>query len=365
VRIELPDGAPGLDPYQAAAQRITDWQTAGVLRQDPGANFYGYRMSYTDPAGRPRQTIGVIGALALEPPGRGIFPHERTTPKAKSDRLQLLETAKVNTSPIWVLSMAKGLADAAAAPETVAGVADADGVMHEAWPIGDPDTIAQIMEIVGSAPVVLADGHHRFETALTYQAQQQDQHKDQRKDQQQDQRQGTGASDFVMALVVELVEDQLSVQGIHRLLRGLPEDFDLVAALGAFFDLTPVGQGPPDATILRRMADGESLALVTKGGTWLLDAKPETISAAGQDLDSSRLEVALAALPEHDLVYQHGLDLAVGAVTLGEAEAAVLLRPVTVEQIAATGQGGERMPPKTTFFWPKPRTGFVFRKVAD
>jgi uncharacterized protein (DUF1015 family) len=75
------------------------------------------------------------------------------------------------------------------------------------------------------------------------------------------------------------------------------------------------------------------------------------------------LEVALAALPDHHLVYQHGWELAAAAVASGQASAAILLRPVTVDQIAATGRGGERMPPKTTFFWPKPRTGFVIREV--
>ena len=98
-------------------------------------------------------------------------------------------------------------------------------------------------------------------------------------------------------------------------------------------------------------------------GTWLLRPRPSTVEAAGHDLDSSRLDVALAALPEHDLKFQHGWDLVTDFVAKGEADAAVLLRPATVEQIAAISHGGERMPPKTTFFYPKPATGLVFRSL--
>lgn len=368
VHIELPDAAPGLDPYQAAARRIADWRADGILRRDAAASLYGYRMTYTDAAGHRGHTVGVIGALGLEPPGAaGIFPHERTTPKAKSDRLQLLQATEVNTSPIWGLSLATGLSEQLNRPGSQEdGVIDDDGVLHELWPIVDPGSIGRITEAVSAAPLVIADGHHRFETALTYQSE------------RQVQRRGPGLSgglersaargkgrgaDSVMALIVELADEQLSVQAIHRLISGLPEDFDLAHALARSFDLTPTE--PPDAALLDRMARTGSLALVRPTGTWLMQARPETRAAAVQDLDSSRLEVALASLPDHDVVYQHGWQQAVDSVERGEAQAAVLLRPVTVAQIASTGQGGERMPPKTTFFWPKPRTGFVFREVAD
>jgi uncharacterized protein (DUF1015 family) len=362
VRIELPADEPATDRYEAAAMRIAEWRAEGVLRHDPAASFYCYRMTYDNETGHRRQTVGVVGALQLEQPGRGgIFPHERTTPKAKSDRLQLLEATKVNTSPIWALSLAPGLSRAlheqTGHPDPVV---DSDGVRHELWPVTDPAAIATISQTVASAPVVIADGHHRFETALTYQSRRLE-----LAGEGPSGRQGLHGYDAVMAMVTELVEDELSVRAIHRLISGLPENFNLVRTWAPFFDVTPTDAS--DATILKRMEQAESLALVTVDGAWLLHPKSRRSSAAaaGQDLDSTRLEVALAALPHHDVVYQHGWDLAVGAVERGEAQAAVLLNPVTVEQIAATGRGGERMPPKSTFFWPKPKTGFVFREVAD
>jgi hypothetical protein len=144
-------------------------------------------------------------------------------------------------------------------------------------------------------------------------------------------------------------------------LRGLPDGFDLVGALDAFFEVFETTA--PDETILGRMDDAGALALVTPRATWLLRPRQTTIDAAGHDLDSSRLDVALAALPDHDLKFQHGWDLASAFVAGGDADAAVLLRPATVEQIAAISHGGERMPPKTTFFYPKPATGLVFRSL--
>jgi uncharacterized protein (DUF1015 family) len=352
VRIELPDGEAGLDPYQAAARRVTEWQAAGILRRDPVPAFYGYRMSYTDAGGHTRHSVGVIGALGLEAPGSGgIFPHERTTPKAKSDRLQLLESTNLNTSPIWVLSLATGLSELLDAPGAIASVTDDEGTAHDLWVITDPAVVARISEVVSSAPVVIADGHHRFETALTNQSHRQGSHGDL----------GDG-HDLVMALVVELVEDQLAVQAIHRLISGLPADFDVAAALGRHFEMeaTPA----PDASLPERMEASGSLGLVLPEGTWLLHPTAPTDAAAGQDLDSSRLEVALSDFPPHELRMEPGWESAAAAVRRGAAQAAVLLRPVSVEQIASTGRGGERMPPKTTFFWPKPRTGFVFRDLG-
>jgi uncharacterized protein (DUF1015 family) len=351
VRLELPrdNQRPG-DRYDQAASLLDAWRDGGVLHRDQVPAFYGYRMGFRDPSGSARHTVGVIGALELEPPGSGILPHEQTTPKAKTDRLELLRATRANLSPIWALSPAGGLADCCPPPGHPAEHAvDLDGVKHEMWPITDPDQIKTVRSLVEAQPVLIADGHHRYETALAYQAERA--------------RNGSGGAgeDAVMALIVELGEEQLTVQAIHRLLGALPAGFDLPGAFGEWFDLTPTG--PPDRTITTRMTDGEALALVTPGGTWLARPRPDLMAAAAHDLDSSRLDVALAALPSYHLTYQHGWAEAAAAVAAGQTDAAVLLRPVTVDQIGAVGRGGVRMPAKTTFFWPKPRTGMVIREL--
>ena len=111
------------------------------------------------------------------------------------------------------------------------------------------------------------------------------------------------------------------------------------------------------------MAEAEALAVLTPTGAWLARPLPALTEKAAHDLDSSRLDVALAGLPPHHLVYQHGWDNAAAAVATGQADAAVLLRPATVSQIGAISRGQQRMPAKTTFFWPKPRTGLVVREL--
>lgn len=355
IRVELPRDEAGLDRYAAAARLLHEWQAAGVLVTDDEPSFYVYRMGFHDEDGRPRQTSGVIGALGLVKPGApgsDILPHERTTPKAKSDRLDLLRATKANLSPIWGLSLADGLSALCELPGPPDGRAtDSDGVHHRLWRVTQPGVVSAITEAVASAPVVIADGHHRFETALTYRDEQRAANDD-----------APGGYDLVMAYVVELTEEQLSVRPIHRLLAGLPDGADLPSAMEPYFDVF-ADEGPRE-TITTRMADAGALALVTPDGAWLLRPTPETEAAAEQDLDSCRLDVALANLAPHELTFQHGWDLASAAVDKGDAQAAVLLRPASVEQIHATGHAGLRMPPKTTFFHPKPRTGLVFRTTA-
>lgn len=355
VRVELPRAGDGDDAYLAAAKLLDAWRDGGVLHRDREPAFYGYRMTYTDELGTSRSTVGVIGALGLEAPGAGILPHEETTPKARSDRLSLLRATRANLSPIWGLSPADGLTELLGAqehPRPAERVTCDDGVCHELWPITDRHEIDDISHVVGSEPVLIADGHHRYETALAFQA---------------EERAATdgrpGDHDLVMALVVELAEEQLAVGAIHRLLAGLPDGFDLPGALGKCFELEATG--PVDAGIGRRMRDAGALALVTPDGCWLARPRPETTAAATHDLDSSRLDVALATFPPHRVDFQHGADLCDAAVRAGHAQAAVLLRPAGVDQIAGVARGGVRMPPKTTFFWPKPRTGMVVRELID
>jgi uncharacterized protein (DUF1015 family) len=289
----------------------------------------------------------VLGALELSKPGEGdVLPHERTMSKPKDDRLNLLRAAQANLSPVWGLSMAPGLAKLAVVdgPPTATAVDD-EGVRHELWRITDPDQLTAIGDTVASAPVVIADGHHRFETALAY--------RDERRAANGD---TAGDYDFLLALVVELVDDELTVEAIHRLINGLPDGFDVLDALRPFFDAAPVAS-------VRDL--GAAMGVVTADGVWRLEPRPDTDAQAEHDLDSSRLDVALATFPEHDLSYQHGRELVAAAVDSGRAQAGVLLRPATVAQISETGRTRTRMPAKTTFFYPKLRTGLAFREVAD
>jgi uncharacterized protein (DUF1015 family) len=355
VRIDLPvadPSAPEADPYEVAAELFRRWRAEGVLVDDPEPSFTVYRMEAPDEDGVVRHTTGVVGALELSRPGEGdILPHEFTTPKAKSDRLDLLRSTTANLSPVWGLSPAAGLSALLECADEPLAHFEADGVVHTVWRISDEARVEAIRAAVSAEPIVIADGHHRYETSLAY--------RDERRAASAD---GTaGGAESVLCFVVELVDDELSVGPIHRLLSGLPDDLDLVEALSPFFEVEPLeltGTGT-----VRRLQDLGGLALVTPTGTWLLRPRPEAMAEA-RDLDSSRLDVALAALDGVSVVYQHGVDNVRAAVATGEAQAGVLLRPVTVAQILDIAHGGERMPPKSTFFFPKPRTGITFRDLS-
>jgi uncharacterized protein (DUF1015 family) len=234
--------------------------------------------------------------------------------------------------------------------EPAADVYDDDGVRHQLWVLNDADTVAAVRAAIATAPVVLADGHHRYETARAYQA---------------ERRQASGGApgsyDLVMALVVELSEDQLTVGAIHRTISGLPEDFDLVGALSRWFDV--VRAGAADDRTLGALAGSSSLTLVAGGQAYLLLAHPEVQEQEGNDLDSNLIATVLAALPPHEVMHRHSVTEAMEALRDGEGQAAFLLRPVTVKQIDEWANERRQMPPKTTFFSPKPRTGMVFRSL--
>jgi uncharacterized protein (DUF1015 family) len=350
VRIDLPDEADGDRRYELARQQLEAWLAEGVLVTDERPSFTVYRMTATDDAGVELRTTGVIGALELSPPGTDILPHEHTTPKAKSDRLDLLRSCRANLSAIWGLSLAKGLTDLLpvdGAP--LADLVDEDGVRHTVWRIDDPAACAAIAGAVAEQPIVVADGHHRYETSLAYKGERAAADGD------------AGLAGSTMAYVVELVEDELTVHAIHRLIGGLPEGTDVLAALAPWFD--DAGAPPADTPITAAMAAAGCLALVLPDREVLLRPRPDALADA-RDLDSSRLDVGLAALPAHELRFQHGTDNVRAAVRSGAAQAGVLLRPASVAQIEATAHGGERMPPKTTFFHPKPKTGLVFRSLG-
>ena len=221
----------------------------------------------------------------------------------------------------------------------------------------------RVQEIVAEAPLVIADGHHRYETSLHY------------RDECQARGDGPGEHDRIMTLVVELSEDQLAVQPIHRIVRQLPPDTALRDALDEWFEVVTVG--PNDTAVLARlpplMAQRDAMALVDEAGVALLVPRPEVIGPLVavepepvRHVDAARFETAVAPLLAAlgaDTEYRHDRATVAQLVAKGEVRAAFLLRPVDVTAIQEVARRGERMPQKTTFFHPKPSTGLVFRSL--
>ena len=349
VRVDVPREADGPGRYDAANTVLRGWVADGVLVRDPRPSFSIYRMAFRDESGRPRTTVGVIGALEVVDEGAGgVLPHERTTPKAKTDRLDLTRATLTNLSPVWGLSLARGLTDLLTEPGEVVGVVEAEGVVHTIERVDDPARVAAISAAVGGADVVIADGHHRYAISRTF------------RDEQRAADTGTkGSAELTMTYIGELIEEQLSVDAIHRLYTGIDADA-LLTALAGFFELSPAGT--VEASITHEMRDRGALVFVHADGTGTYLTPKADRFAGVRDLDGARLEHALADVA-HEVSYQHGVGLVRDFVSSGGAAAGVLIRPVTVREIQRTADEGLLMPPKSTFFTPKLRTGPVIRPL--
>ena len=350
VHVDVPLDEQGPDRYDDAAHRLARWREQGVLEIDPVPAFTLYRMEFVDERGRTRQTVGVVGALeVVDENAAGVRAHERTTPKAASDRLELTRATCTNLSPVWGLSTAPGLTELLEAPGTPMGsCTDEHGVIHRVERVDDPERCRAISERVASAPVVIADGHHRYAVARMWRD-------EVRRDTGRD---DTGA-ETTMAYLGELVEDQLNVAAIHRLYTNVAL-LEFTAALDRSFVMEPAGA--VSTSTLAAMDRRGSLCLVDAEGqgTWLT---PRADAFAGvRDLDSARLEHALDDIA-HEVRYQHGVDEVLAALADGEAQSAILIRPVSIAEIRRTADEGVLMPPKSTFFSPKLRTGLVVRSV--
>jgi uncharacterized protein (DUF1015 family) len=350
THVDVPRVSEGPQRYDRAAATLREWVDAGIMQYDDADTFTLYRMRFTDSSGTERDIVGVLGGLEVVDEGAGgVLPHERVTPKASTDRLDLTRSTRANMSPIWVLSLAGGLTELLAEPgESIASVT-VDGVEHVVERVSDPDRIAAIAEKIGAHDVLIADGHHRYGIGQTY---------------RDEARESTGgrssAAEETLSFVSELVADQLSVEAIHRVYDDISFD-DLVTALDNAFERSPAAH--PSATTLAEMDDRGVMCLVGPDGSgeWLapLDGAFDDVRA----LDGLWLEHVLADVA-HSVRYQHGVGDVVDAVTSGAATGAVLIRPVSVEEIERTAREGLLMPPKSTFFTPKLRTGLVIRTLT-
>lgn len=351
VYVDVPRERDGEGRYAAAASRLSAWIAEGTMVADPRPSFTIYRMGFTDEAGRPRVISGVLGGLEVADEGAGgVLPHERTTPKAKTDRLDLTRATSTNLSPVWGLSLASGLTELLAQPgEPMGSFTDPDGVTHTVERVDDPARVAAIGALVGGDDVVIADGHHRYAISRSY------------RDERRAAASGAGGPwDLTLTYVNELVAEQLSVAAIHRYYTGISYGA-LRDALGRSFDLAAAGKVSARTTI--DMLDRGALCLVDRNGdgTFLIPRAEAFVGV--RDLDSARLEHALSTT-EHTVSYQHGVSNILGLLSGASAEAAILIRPVPVSEIRRTAAEHLLMPPKSTFFTPKLKTGLVLRSVA-
>ncbi len=350
VHIDLPVADPPSDAYANASHLLQSWIKDGVLQRDDEPSLTLYRTSFTDETGKSRNIVGVIGSLEVVDEGAGgVLPHEQTTPKAKTDRLDLTRVTDANLSPVWGLSTKIGLSALLSEPgEPVGSVVDAEGVIHSVERVVDKSRIEAICAAVSSSPVVIADGHHRYAISRTFrdEVRARTQSKD------------TGA-ELTLTYINELVEEQLSVAAIHRFYNGASAD-DLRRALTQFYTFE-AATSVDDKTLQEMNKRGSLVFIDDRMSVSWMTPKVGVFDSI-RELDSARLEYALAGV-DHTVGYQHGATEVQELVASGRATAAILIRPVSVDEIKRTANEGLLMPPKSTFFTPKLRTGLVMREL--
>lgn len=348
VHVDVPAG--GDDRYEVAARTLAEWLDAGILVRDDEPSLTIYRMAFIDATGAHRTIVGILcGLEVVDLDAGGVLPHERTTPKAVTDRLDLTRATATNLSPVWGLSLANGLTASLAEPGAPVGTMVAEGVTHTVERVTDPTRIAEITAILAADDVLIADGHHRYSISRSY---------------RDEVRAATGrtdtAAEFTLTFVNELVADQLSIEAIHRVYTGVTIEELRTQLAGSFaIETAPI----PSPAMLAEMVDLGRLVLLYPDGSaeWLtpLPGAFEGVRA----LDGAYLEHALAGSAA-EVAYQHGLDEMLALVASGEVAAGVLIRPTSLAEIQRTAREGLLMPPKSTFFTPKLRTGLVIRPTA-
>jgi uncharacterized protein (DUF1015 family) len=368
VEIDLPSGE---DPYAHAGELFEQWQRDGVLVRDDQPALWPLEQRYRGPDGELRTRRGFFARVRVEDYGAGrIRPHERTHPGPKEDRLRLTRATRANLSAIFALySDPQGAAYGALAAATNAApwgeAIDADGTVHRLWRCEDPVAIAAAQQALASAELLIADGHHRYETARAY----------------AEELGGEGEHRFVLMCLVALEDPGLTIFPTHRLVGGLDEArrASLAAAIARDFERTAVARaelapaaGPPPLEL--GYLDIERSARLRLREQSIADAALPDMPRAYRELDTGVLEALLLkgalGLDDDDISHLRGFGYArdvaeaIALIDAGAYDAAFLMRPTPVEQVREIAAAGVNMPPKSTYFFPKLPTGLVFNLLA-
>ncbi len=338
IRLDLGEDRPGDDEvsnkYRRASDLLRSWRGDGVLVPTDAPAYYTYEMRFSF-HGRARTIRGLVCQVALEDPGGSILPHERTMAAPVEDRLRLMRAVRANLSCILAVLPGPSVPladhlDRASAVEPTTAVVGEDGVEHRLW-VGEPDP--RVAAWLEGESLMIADGHHRYTTALRYRDEMRADH-------------GLGPWEHVMMLVLDAAISDPPVLPLHRIQRSgpVPEDGRRVR------DLQEVLDSVDDERLTYGVATRDDGLLVHRVAK--LGGEPPTVC---------QLHDQVLADMEGELSFTPDAVEAEEAVRTGTAVAAYLLPPTGAGRIRAVVDRGGRLPQKSTFFWPKPRTGLVIR----
>jgi uncharacterized protein (DUF1015 family) len=359
VRIELADVGRG-DRYEQASRTLSEWRENGTLAMDDAESFYVYRQTFAHGESTLSRTI-LFARVRLAPWEAGdVLPHEQTFGGPKEDRLKLLHAIRMNTSPIYLLYRDAGGRVAAGLDEAMAGTPEAafsspDGQEHAVWQIEESKAVADLQAALASETLFVADGHHRYETALAY--------RDEIKA-ASDSWTGDEAENFVMVALTAADDPGLLVLPIHRVTNVSTPPGEALARMDELFEQD--GDDPSIRVVSREGSVG--LAVKAPGAVDALLRQDRSAEWRGLDYSIANhvvlqhcLGVPAEKMRDYATVWfvEDGKE-ATDEVKSGKATYAVLMKPVSVGRVLELAEGGERMPQKSTFFYPKVPTGIVF-----
>jgi uncharacterized protein (DUF1015 family) len=374
VGVDLPQAPLGGDAYEEAARLLALWRSQGAVVRDETPALWALQQDYVGPDGRALSRRGIFARVRVEEYGAGrIRPHERTHPGPKEDRLRLTRATKANLSPIFSLyddpaGAAWGALEPHLAGDPWGEATDADGTVNRLWRIDDGAAIARVKMAMGETELLIADGHHRYETARVY----------------AEEIGGEGDHRYVLMCLVALQDPGLTIFPTHRLLNKV-KDPAVQQKLGRYlretFDVTPIEQSelrPPDGDGPLTMGYIDSFhqqayRLVLKDQA-TADAALAQYPEPYRHLDTAVLEAlvleGVLGMTEDDIAHLDGLgysrtdDEALQAVLSKDYDCAFFLRGSPVRQVQEIAAAGVNMPPKSTFFYPKVPTGLLFNPLG-
>ncbi len=380
IRLELPKGD---DKYNKAAEILKDWLEKGILVKEDKPAIYIYEEEFTA-YGERKAIKGIICRVKLEEFSKGIIlPHEFTLSKAKEDRLNLMKATNCNFSQIYSLYMdggknTLGKIDSLSKSEPDIQLQDNDNVTHRMWIIKDEKAIADICSDFTDRKLYIADGHHRYETALNYRNYLREQGLAKEGD----------ACDYQMMMLVDMEHPGLVVFPTHRLVRNL-DSFNterVIDGCKEYFDVTEHSDiNTIESTLMELYNQGKKAYAFYCGGNSykLLVLKDTNIikkllpnaSTATQQLDVTILHTLILEkifgidaenmAKQINLTYTKIFDEAISSVQQGNSQCAFILNPTRVSEIREVASNGEKMPQKSTYFYPKMITGLVMNQLED
>ncbi len=387
-------GTPDHDRYARAARTFTAWQAERILACDPVPGIYVSEQEFSLGEGHRFRRRGFMVLVRLARYDEKIvFPHERTFAKYREDRLRLMRACPANLDPVFAFypgpdGPIRAVLDRCMEMDPQIQLVDEDGIRHRMWILRDPAGVAGLAQAFRDKPIIIADGHHRYETALTFRDERQAREK------APPEAERPRPHDFVLMYLVSAQDPGLVILPTHRVIRQRPvvARGDLRRALEPHFrtEVFPLDPGNPVmslrialAGIHRRRRDAVIFGLYAGGRElYVLEltdpAVVQDLVAAGRSPEFARLDVAilhhvviegiLAIGPtgqaDDSISYTRDESQALAAVASGEAHLALFQNPPRVEQVQAVALAGERMPQKSTFFYPKVLSGLVINPLG-